>query len=441
MDPRRGEVGFPGFRSELGRPERPPFFFLGGARRTGERVRCARILRTIAAAGLLAAVLPPESAVARDEALPAAASPNESPAATIVLATPRTGRLQTLDCTSGREIASFATARETVLPLIALAPDGTAAFVAAQRQLLRLSVPALELQQRAALAFDAKALAVSGGAGASVLAGGAGASPLSAHDAATLETTYAYRLDDARSATVSSMLDRPARSRFVVAFSDLAEVWEIAYDRDAEPVFKGLVHDYRMREAIELPGRYTSRTFEVPSATRALVAGALAHEVLRIDAKGALGVLNLHVRREIERPTVEAPPAPARIAAWRGTHSRGWVLADEGASTLRVLDARSWKLVEPLPLDGEVLAIAALDDGAVLAALAGRNAQAAAGTTSAPNAFSLVRVDVELRQSREVARSALRGARPYRFAAGTNGCFALVDADHRWIAAATALLR
>src|SRR5690606_21285297 len=115
-----------------------------------------------------------------------------------------------------------------------------------------------------------------------------------------------------------------------VAFSDLDEVWEIDYGRDAAPVLKGLVHDYRSREWIELPGRYTPRAFEVPSATRALVGGAVAHEVLRIDTDGSLGVLNLNVRREIERPNIDDAPASQRIAAWRGERSRGWVLADEG---------------------------------------------------------------------------------------------------------------
>ncbi len=346
-----------------------------------------------------------------------------------MLATPDTAQLHALDCTNGRELASFALPQEEAHAPVALALDGDAAFVAARRRLLRLSLPALGLLQRATLAFESKVLAVSGGADASVLAGGAGAMPLSAHDAGTLETMHEYRLDDASGATVSSLLDRPQRSRFVIAFSDLAEVWEVAYDHDAEPVFKGLVHDYRMREAIELPGRYTSRPFEVPGATQALVAGAVAHEVLRIDATGSLGVLNLNVRREIERPAVDTPPAAARIAAWRGAHSRGWVLADEGASTLRVLDAGSWTLVEPLPLDGEVMAITAREDGTVLAALA------------APDAISLVRVDVGLRQSRELARSETNGDPPYRFVAGTDSCVALVDAGNRWIAAAPATLR
>jgi len=137
-------------------------------------------------------------------------------------------------------------------------------------------------------------------------------------------------------------------------------------------------------------------------------------------------VLNLDVRREIERPPVGAVPAPERIAAWQGEASRGWVLADEGAPALRVLDGASWKLVEPIVMEGEVLAIRALEDGSVLAALA------------LPDAISLVRLDVELRRTREVSHGALQGVGPYRFVPGTNGCFALVDAENRWISGVAA---
>lgn len=431
MDSRRSEVSFPGIRSKQGRPVGPPFFF-GAARapRPGRGAAPARLLCAIAGAGLLGGTQLPIAAGAHDRTPgdPAAAPASASAVATIVLAA--AGKARALECTSGREIAAFALPHGTAQAIVAPAPDGDAAFVAQGRTLLRLSVPALEAQARSALAFDAKRLAASGGRDATVLAAGAESEvALSAHEAASLVVAYGYRLDDGRRPTASAIVDRPQRSRFVVAFSDLDEVWEIDYGREAAPVLRGLVHDYRMREAIELPGRYTPRSFEVPGATRALVAGALPHEVLRVDASGALGVLNLDVRREIERPAVGAPPAPERIAAWRGTRSRGWVLADEGASTLRTLEAGTWKLVEPLPVGGELLAIAALDDGAVLAALAG------------PGALSLVRVDVEERRSREVATAASGGEKPYRFVRGTQDCFALVDAAGRWIAGAGAELR
>lgn len=421
MDSRRGEVSRRDPRSEQGDPYGSPFFFGSRDRARGGAFPPGAAGRVAVAATLLA--LAAASAQAGNDA-DGRQSAATADAPVVVVAD--TTRLRTLDCAGGHETGSFALP-PGVRAVAALAPDGDAAFAATtNRHLLRLSIPTREPQADRTLSFDPAALAVSGGAGATVLVGGSGDRPLSAHHARTLDVAHEYRLDDGRRATVSSIVDRPQRSRFVVAFSDLDEIWEIDYAPDAEPVLRGLVHDYRMREAIELPGRFTPRTFEVPGATRALVAGAVPYEILRIDLAGTPGILNLNVRREIERPSTGTLPDPERIAAWRGGRSRGWVLADEGAPALRVLDAASWKLVAPIVVEGEVLAIKALEDGNVLAALA------------LPDAISLVRLDVELRRTNEVSRGTLRGVGPYRFVPGTNGCFALVDAENRWISGVAA---
>lgn len=46
----------------------------------------------------------------------------------------------------------------------------------------------------------------------------------------------------------------PQRRSFVVAWPALGELWEIPLDPDAEPIFDGLVHDYRLGEGIASPG-------------------------------------------------------------------------------------------------------------------------------------------------------------------------------------------
>src|SRR5690606_2565030 len=170
----------------------------------------ARMLYAVAGAGLLAAALPPDTSDARENAAgAAAASPASTSTATVVLFDRGTARLRALECTSGRENASFALSPGAARPIVALAPGGDAAFVAAQqRQLLRLSVPGLALQARTTLAFEANALAASGGADATVLAAGAaGDIALSAHDAASLATVHEFRLDDRSPVSPSSILD------------------------------------------------------------------------------------------------------------------------------------------------------------------------------------------------------------------------------------------
>jgi hypothetical protein len=53
---------------------------------------------------------------------------------------------------------------------------------------------------------------------------------------------------------VSAVYDATPRRSFVVALKDMPELWEISYDPKAEPIYDGLVHDYKMGEAIAKPG-------------------------------------------------------------------------------------------------------------------------------------------------------------------------------------------
>ncbi|MEP6965226.1 MAG: cytochrome D1 domain-containing protein [Polaromonas sp.] len=64
----------------------------------------------------------------------------------------------------------------------------------------------------------------------------------------------AATLDGKSSSRVSAVYDATPRKSFIVALKDIAELWEISYDPQAEPLFDGLVHDYKMGEAIAKPG-------------------------------------------------------------------------------------------------------------------------------------------------------------------------------------------
>jgi WD40 repeat protein len=64
----------------------------------------------------------------------------------------------------------------------------------------------------------------------------------------------ATTLDGKTASRVSAVYDAAPRQSFVVALKDIPEVWEISYDPKAAPIYDGLVHDYKMGEAIAKPG-------------------------------------------------------------------------------------------------------------------------------------------------------------------------------------------
>lgn len=391
-----------------GRLDEPPFFVW----RTAARALVAAALVTLA--GWLPS--PPALGASADW---------------IVLGDAGAATLRTLDCASGRELARIELPAElTAKP--AWASGGDAVFATTGGALLlRYSLPELHERARTTLRFDATALAVSGGLDGVVLAGGGGAPMLSAHDPTSLGTLHEYRHDeDAAVATVATIVDLPSRARFALAFSDLPEAWEIAYDRDAPPVLQGLVHDYRMREAVELPGRLTPRRFRLPNETRGFVAGAEAFELLRIDAADRIGVVQLNVRREIERPDIGRVPPARGIAAWRSASQRGWVFADDGGAELRVLRAGDWRLAPPVPLPGPLVALAP-DEGGVLVAH-----RSAAGTDVDARVV-VATLDVASREWKTVSELPRAATAPLRFVRGTRDCVALVDRDGNWQAGFT----
>jgi len=106
-------------------------------------------------------------------------------------------------------------------------------------------------------------------------------------------------LDGRATSRVSQIRDNPQRRSFVVALPDIAELWEISYDPRAEPIYDGLVHDWRLGEGLATPGPFGVR--------RTRLERAQAVERFDIDATGARiidsdrgTVIHLDVRRVIE---------------------------------------------------------------------------------------------------------------------------------------------
>ena len=117
---------------------------------------------------------------------------------------------------------------------------------------------------------------------------------------------------------MSAVYDAGPRKSFIAALKDIPEVWEIPYDDKAEPVYPGLVHDYRMGEGIADPGPLPVRRIPLdaplprPTPDERQVHVAWADPAL----PGKLNVLNLDVRRivaQVDAPArpVTAPPAAA----------------------------------------------------------------------------------------------------------------------------------
>lgn len=100
-----------------------------------------------------------------------------------------------------------------------------------------------------------------------------------------------------------------ARRSFVVALESAAELWEISVDPDAPPIFEGLVHDYRLGEAVPTPGYLNPRRTQLRTPLRELALDTSGAFVIGLAAGAqTLVLVPLDIRREIGRFDLHAPP-------------------------------------------------------------------------------------------------------------------------------------
>lgn len=141
--------------------------------------------------------------------------------------------------------------------------------------------------------------------------------------------------------------EQPSRKSFVAAFPGSSELWEISYDRNAEPIYDGLVHDYRNGEAMARPGFLGVRRTRLDEPLDNFFIDPESPHVLGVArwGNGEVYVVNLDVRRKIA--TLALPDQPqlskAFIYTWHGLRliaiPHG---SNEINTTVSVFDVKSW---------------------------------------------------------------------------------------------------
>ena len=96
----------------------------------------------------------------------------------------------------------------------------------------------------------------------------------------------------------------PRRRSFVIVFAGLPELWELSVDADAPPVYDGLVHDWRLGEAVPTPGFLGVRRTRLPAPAATLRpedGQTPSQPHVLVSVPGAELLVHLEVRRVIAR--------------------------------------------------------------------------------------------------------------------------------------------
>jgi mono/diheme cytochrome c family protein/WD40 repeat protein len=169
----------------------------------------------------------------------------------------------------------------------------------------------------------------------------------------------ATTLDGKTASRTSAVYDAAPRQSFVVALKDIPEVWEISYDPKAAPIYDGLVHDYKMGEAIAKPGYQNVRRTPLDEPLDDFFFDQSYRHVLGAtrpkagSSEGASAqVVNLDARRKIaDLPIAGMPHLGSGITfAWNGTTVLASPNLKDGA--IDVIDMKTWRTVKTIPTPG-----------------------------------------------------------------------------------------
>jgi mono/diheme cytochrome c family protein len=173
-----------------------------------------------------------------------------------------------------------------------------------------------------------------------------------------LVKTYAATTADGKaSSRVSAVYDATPRQSFVVALKDLPELWEISYDPKAEPIYDGLVHDYKMGEGIPKRGQFGVKRSRLEEPLDDFYFDqAYTHAFGATRPKGDgqpnAQVVNLDVRRTIAKlPIAGMPHLGSGITFdWQGKRVMASPNLKDGA--IDVIELDSWKPVKTIRTPG-----------------------------------------------------------------------------------------
>ncbi|MCC7548317.1 MAG: c-type cytochrome [Burkholderiales bacterium] len=155
------------------------------------------------------------------------------------------------------------------------------------------------------------------------------------------------------SSRVSAVYDAAPRSSFVVALKDVPELWEISYDPAAEPVYEGMVHDYRLGEGIAAPGQFTPRRTQLDGILDDFFFDPTYAYVIGAGRDGAAGqVINLDVRRRVAHLPLPGLPHLGSGITW--DYQGRTVLATPNlkSAVVSVIDMKTWQPLRQIETAG-----------------------------------------------------------------------------------------
>jgi cytochrome c553 len=172
----------------------------------------------------------------------------------------------------------------------------------------------------------------------------------------SVEKIFDVKDKDGQTSRVSAVYQAPRRDSFIAALKDVPEIWEIATDPDAEPVFGGMVHSYEkgMVEGLaSSSGLFALRRIAVPEPIDDFFFDPDYRHLIGASRDGDKAhVVNLNVGRDIAVIDLPGMPHLGSGISWEWNGRRVVATPHLKDSAISIIDMSDWKVVKTLKTDG-----------------------------------------------------------------------------------------
>jgi mono/diheme cytochrome c family protein len=154
---------------------------------------------------------------------------------------------------------------------------------------------------------------------------------------------------------VSAVYQARPRDTFIAALKDVSEIWEIATDPAAPPVYPGLVHSHEkgMTEALAASeGLFALRRIEAPEPLDDFFFDPSYRHLVGSSRDGKAIVVNLNVGRDIKQLEIPGLPHLGSGIAWNWNGRSLLATPHLKAATVSVLDLKDWSVVKIIETPG-----------------------------------------------------------------------------------------
>lgn len=151
---------------------------------------------------------------------------------------------------------------------------------------------------------------------------------------------------------VSAVYDAAPRKSFVVALKDVPELWEVSYDDNAQPIFPGLVHDYRMDEAFATPGKLNPRRTPLETVLDDFFFDQSYTYLIGASREGKGQVVDLDIRRKIADLSLPGMPHLGSGITWEWQGKPVLATPNLKDGVVTVIDMKNWQVVKQIKTPG-----------------------------------------------------------------------------------------